>query len=234
MYESCLEPSFVLIYNKTTNAWTNGGGGGLATRGSGWDTGVFGLLIINSWWGWQDACCYQIMRLGLANGSRARNLINTNPGLSQLTMPVWGVMQMRGGLWFGGHEQKGANRPSHPNMWNITRTGGKKKGGGAYVGHDKNEKLGRWMMCQHFLLQRVPQLTCRGFCFVWWTNPVKCLTSCRSWPHKAEGGHSQRNGMTIKWNKWSVRGNTCAEKPSNRWVWGRKWGLVKKKRHKSS
>lgn len=82
-------------------------GGGLATRGSGWDTGVFGLLIINSWWGWQDACCYQIMRLGLANGSRARNLINTNPGLSQLTMPVWGVMQMRGGCGLVGMSRRG-------------------------------------------------------------------------------------------------------------------------------
>lgn len=40
-------------------------------------------------------CCYQIMRLGLANGSRAQNLINTNPGLSQLTMAAQGLMQMR-------------------------------------------------------------------------------------------------------------------------------------------
>lgn len=41
------------------------------------------------------------MRLGLANGSRAQNLINTNPGLSQLTMPAQGIMQMRGPLLGG-------------------------------------------------------------------------------------------------------------------------------------
>lgn len=60
-------------------------------------------------------CRYQIMRLGLANGSRAQNLINTNPGLSQLTMPAQGLMQMRGALLAGlAHGE--ANRARHSDM----------------------------------------------------------------------------------------------------------------------
>lgn len=55
------------------------------------------------------------MRLGLANGSRAQNLINTNPGLSQLTMPAQGLMQMRGALLAGlAHGE--ANRARHSDM----------------------------------------------------------------------------------------------------------------------
>lgn len=49
-------------------------------------------------------CCYQIMRLGLVNGSRAQNLITSNPGLSQLPMPVQGLMQMRCLCWVGYHK----------------------------------------------------------------------------------------------------------------------------------
>lgn len=39
----------------------------------------------------------------MASGSRAQNLINTNPGLSQLTIPAQGLMQMRFLCWGGKH-----------------------------------------------------------------------------------------------------------------------------------